>query len=477
MNTVLDDNKMLCMANSERIKFTNYMHMIFEVADLAVASPATVSRCGMVYIDPEDLGWMPYVKTWIGKFQERFGGIYTEYLMELFTKYVQAGLNFATKKCTPAMVQVDAGKISALCSLIDSYLTIGKDVDLKLEETKLKSVICTTFAFCYVWAVGGNLKSTSWDAFDSFVRGQFEENPDAKLPGGGDLFSYYVDVKNRRMELWEKIVPKFVYNKEVPYFEIMVPTIDSTRYGYLMEKLLSTKRSVLFTGETGVGKSVIARDLLLTVAEKGDYLPVFLNFSAQTSSTRVQEMIEAKLEKKRKNVLGAPKNKHMVIFIDDLNMPKLDRYFSQPPIELLRQYQDFGGFYSRTEEGMPFVEIKDMTISAACAPPGGGRNPVTLRLIRHFCMFNIPAPNEYNLKHIFKAITTGFFSDFNFAVKGCSDQIVEAAVEIYGRMSAELLPTPAKSHYVFNLRDLSKCIQGMWYYFVFAILLYLILWL
>jgi len=172
-------------------------------------------------------------------------------------------------------------------------------------------------------------------------------------------------------------------------------------------------------------------------------------------------MIEAKLEKKRKNVLGAPKNKHMIIFIDDLNMPKLDAYGSQPPIELLRQYQDFNGFYSRSEEGMPFIEIKDMTISAACAPPGGGRNPVSMRLLRHFCMFNIPAPNDYSLKHIFKSITQGFFADFNFAVKGCGDAIVDAAVEIYSRMSTELLPTPAKSHYVFNLRDLSKCIQGI----------------
>ena len=44
MNTVLDDNKLLCLANSERIKLTNWVRMMFEVQDLAQASPATVSR-------------------------------------------------------------------------------------------------------------------------------------------------------------------------------------------------------------------------------------------------------------------------------------------------------------------------------------------------------------------------------------------------------------------------------------------------
>ncbi len=70
------------------------------------------------------------------------------------------------------------------------------------------------------------------------------------------------------MELWEKIIPKFNYfDPKIPYFEVLVPTINTVRYGYLMGKLLSVNRSILFTGETGVGKSVIARQLLLDISE------------------------------------------------------------------------------------------------------------------------------------------------------------------------------------------------------------------
>lgn len=48
--------------------------------------------------------------------------------------------------------------------------------------------------------------------------------------------------------------------------------------------------------------------------------------------------------------------------------------------------------------------INDVIITAACAPPGGGRNPLTPRFVRHFAMLLIPPPNDYALKAIFRVI-------------------------------------------------------------------------
>ena len=56
------------------------------------------------------------------------------------------------------------------------------------------------------------------------------------------------------MDTWEKIVPSFRYDKEVPFFDMLVPTVDTVRFGYILDKLLSVRRSVLYTGGTGVGK-------------------------------------------------------------------------------------------------------------------------------------------------------------------------------------------------------------------------------
>jgi hypothetical protein len=74
---------------------------------------------------------------------------------------------------------------------------------------------------------------------------------------------------------------------------------------------------------------------------------------------------------------GAPLNKRLVFFIDDINMPAREKYGAQPPIELLRQFQDLKGFYDRKK--LFWKDIEDTVLCAACAPPGGGRQEVTPR--------------------------------------------------------------------------------------------------
>ncbi|KAG8232256.1 hypothetical protein J437_LFUL011810 [Ladona fulva] len=75
LNTVLDDNKKLCLSSGEIIKLAPTQTMMFEVADLAVASPATISRCGMVYLEPAVLGLTPFVTCWINRLPKIFAAV------------------------------------------------------------------------------------------------------------------------------------------------------------------------------------------------------------------------------------------------------------------------------------------------------------------------------------------------------------------------------------------------------------------
>jgi dynein heavy chain len=237
--------------------------------------------------------------------------------------------------------------------------------------------------------------------------------PNLRFPRGETIFDFYVDNETQKCYLdWESKLQEFKYERETPYFTMLVPTIDTTKYSFILEKLLDIDKACLFTGATGVGKSVIVQNLLYALKDTKQVSSIFLNFSAQTSSKQSQLAIEAKLTKKTKSVFGARPNWRNAIFIDDINMPALEPFGAQPCIELLRQLVDKGGFYDRAK--LFWKTIEDTTLIAAGAPPGGGRNELHPRFVRHFNVFCLPQPSDTTLKKIFGSICKEFLGAYNF---------------------------------------------------------------
>lgn len=215
----------------------------------------------------------------------------------------------------------------------------------------------------------------------------------------------------------------------------------------------------LLVGPTGTGKSVYVNRYLMNLP-KDKYTPVGISMSARTNANQTQEQVDGRLDKRRKGVYGPPPGRKAVIFVDDLNMPTLEVYGAQPPIELLRQFMDYGGWYGRDNT---FRELADVQFLAAMGPAGGGRNPVTSRYLRHFNLVSVAQVANKTLASIFKTmldwhVSTGGFSK---EVAAISEGVINATLDIYTSSMEKLLPTPAKSHYTFNLRDFARVMQGI----------------
>ena len=456
--------------------------MIFEVEDCAVASPATVSRLGVVWIPPEALGFLAFPMTWLCMYVPKEC---PEELKELLKKLIVDNLGEAIltvrRDCKEGgITSADNNLATSLCRLLESLFVPERGLLPVLENGELNfgiegiaELFKRWFLFSLVWSVGGNLVDASKEIFSEFVREKLGSI--IRFPNAGNVYDYCVDIESKEFKLWEEITPKFVYDKTQPYSSILVPTKDTVRFSYLTEAFTSVNRGTLLVGESGTGKSVIMVDCLNNLAEPGTFLtrtvpgnliPFTINFSAQTSSPRTQEMLELRFEKKRKGFMGAPVNKKLVCFIDDCNMPAREEYGAQPPIELLRMiidtlehYRKHGGLYDRKK--LDYYQIVDMVVVSACGPPGGGRNFVTARYFRHFSMLTVDAPSRSVLGVIFFSVLDGHLGIFPSEIKALTKTTVDSSIDIYTRISEEMLPTPAKSHYTFNLRDLSKVFQGV----------------
>ena len=349
MNTVLDDNKKLCLMTGEMLQMNDYMSMIFENLNLDAASPATVSRCGMVYMDPDQLGYQPVLESWLNTLPEFLStsDAYRGVINQMYNWLVPASINYLFRKqAVTTMLPVEQAMLSRntmslMFNLLDEFNANDKNsITENISPKQVNGYIESLMIFSVAWAFGGVLDSQGRIKFDSFLRallkGENEDYPRARkiqnpLPRRGSVFDFVWDKKGPgKWTMWEdKIDKKYVIPEKSRVSEIVVPTTDTFKYTYLLDLSIKHRKHMLFVGPTGTGKTVYINSKLMEDLDADYYKIIQLGFSAQTSAAGTQGIIDKKLDKRRKNVYGPPPNKKCIIFVDDLNMPMVEEYGAQ----------------------------------------------------------------------------------------------------------------------------------------------------
>lgn len=219
------------------------------------------------------------------------------------------------------------------------------------------------------------------------------------------------------------------------------------------------------------------------------------------------------MEKRTKGEFVPTGGKRLLCFLDDLNMPAIDLFGSQPPLELLRLWIDYGFWYDLQKQTQKFVKVRDSPVPAEVMECERRSNSATWQPVcaghvhpgihgapwwredQYFTALaeslqphqhDLPSRKSHNLytplklatatrrrrprpqavlslcvqesqiRRIFSTMINQKLEDFKEDVKPIGDILTQATLKLYSAVSAHFLPTPAKIHYLFNLRDISK---------------------
>jgi dynein heavy chain, axonemal len=218
MNTVLDDNCTLCLPSGERMRLSPvHMRMLFEVDDLSAASPATVSRCGMVYV-PQSITVPPAIDPLVQSWLERLPSVLAvclkapderpgcckectarlsqemvSDLAAMFSCYLPAGVAWLAANASESVPATERQRLSALCTWLQALLHSGGAWDYREEYGPADKVaLGYIFAFAYVWGLGGSLNGPGRDGWDAMVRELFAGV--ANFPAGsGTVYDFCCD--------------------------------------------------------------------------------------------------------------------------------------------------------------------------------------------------------------------------------------------------------------------------------------------
>ena len=435
LNSVLDDNHLLTLPSGERINFGPNVNFIFETHDLQFASPATISRCGMIFLSEKDVDVKKNVAKWVEDQPSDMQDKVSEWIDKLLYKALDWVLERNAFIVETTMVGTVMGALSKIkgCSCKEEFvigLINGMGANLSMEDREaLGHAVCK-------WAgVKDKIADSILDVV--VVDGQYE---------------------TLGMKSAENIKDRSAIEKGVA-----VETVSFQRSTRLVQTWYHRNEPFVLVGPEGCGKSMVLTNLFLADPKTS---VTTLNCNSQTTADNVIQKLEEAcvLASAQEGRVYRPKTgDKLVLYLKNINLPKPDMYNSCMLIDFLQQLLTFQGYYNSNLE---FLRVENVHIICSMNPPTTvGRNPISTRFTAIVRIAYIDYPSKDELGAIYAAyasaaLNSTTLADDAFYEPASQKKLAKAMVEIYFKFKTNFSINDHR-HYLLTPREMTRWVKGL----------------
>ncbi|KAG8444848.1 hypothetical protein GDO86_009850 [Hymenochirus boettgeri] len=452
-NSVLGPEKVLQLCNGDHLEVPENVKLLFETTDLQQASPATLSKAGILYMEREALGWRPLAKVWLDNRNQQESAV----LSKAFYKTLDPIFNFILHDTKPVVPVTEVGLFRTCTNLLAIMLNDkAQSIGGQLHIERL-------FIFCLIWSMGALIENADRKKFNELLKVYTSVLPDDEHEIS--VFDYYLD-ESGEWDTWQSRLPEMTYIGSTDIMgEVFIETQDTLIVRTFLE-YAGMAQHVLLTGHQGCGKTALMNEFISTQDRAHNILKRVV-FSGSSKAKELQDLLQENIVHRQGFVYGAKDGKSLNLFIDDINLPTPDVNGVQCCNELLRMVLD-DNVLVKLSKPFEWQFLEGIIVKAAmCLPKydNSTQKMFSQRLLRHFSIFHLPDLEGPQMQQVIFSVLEANMGDR----EGLPLQeelhlsLVQASCYLLESINKVLIqsPTPGRQHYLFSIREINRICQAL----------------